>query len=91
MIVPFLEFDFLWEKFIYTLVNTNCTFTGKCSFHKKEFTKSIEEIGKVTNFFSPLTENPFTKEYFLAQIDTSSIFALTCLPKTVNFTMKVES
>ena len=28
MIVPFLEFDFLWEKFVNTLVSTNCTFTG---------------------------------------------------------------
>ena len=34
-VVLFLEFDFFWEKFLYTLVNTNCTFTGKCSFHKK--------------------------------------------------------
>ena len=34
-VVPFLELDIFWEKFDYNLVDTNYTFTGKCSFHKK--------------------------------------------------------
>ena len=53
MIVHFLEFEIFWEKFVNTLVDTNCTFTGKCSFHKKEFMKSCEEIGKVNKLFLP--------------------------------------
>ena len=64
MIVPFLEFDFLWEKFVYTLVNTNCTFTGKCSFHKKEFTKSFEEIEKVNKLFLPFDRKLIHKRIF---------------------------
>ena len=46
MIVLFLEFDFFWEKFLYTLVNTNCTFTGKCSFHKKNSPKVLKKLEK---------------------------------------------
>ena len=64
MIVLFLEFDFFWEKFVYTLVNTNCTFTGKCSFHKKEFTKSFEEIGKINKLFLPFDRKLIHKRIF---------------------------
>ena len=64
MVVPFLEFDFLWEKFVNTLVNTNCTFTGKCSFHKKEFTKSCEEIGKVNKLSLPFDRKIIHKRIF---------------------------
>ena len=62
--VPCLEFNFFWEKFVYTLVNTNCTFTGKCSFHKKEFTKSFEEIEKVNKLFLPFDKKLIHKRIF---------------------------
>ena len=65
MIIPFLEFDIFWEKFVYyTLVDKNCTCTGNCYFNKKEFIKSFEEIGKVNKLFLPLDRKLIHKRIF---------------------------
>ena len=64
MIVPFLEFGIFREKLVYTLVDKNCTFTGKCYFHKKEFIISFEEIGKLNKLFLPFDGKLIHKRIF---------------------------
>ena len=63
MIVPFLEFDIFWEKFVYTLVKHIALSQENVPFTKKIDQKSVE-IGKVNKLFLPFDRKLIHKRIF---------------------------
>ena len=57
MIVPFLEFDIFWEKFVNTLAAQIALLQENDPFTKKNDQKDLMKLEKKSDFFSQLTEN----------------------------------